>query len=104
MCVLLTVNNQRLALCKEGFGLFCLWPLARIDGVLRHQFEKVKEELVKGAASLKILGIMGSQLEKKSDEHAILCQFYKALSPWIINLFACIHFHTLKSQNQLKYK
>lgn len=63
MSVLLTVNSQRQALCEEGFGLLHLCPLAWIDGVLGHQFEEVKEELVKGAASLKILGIMGTQLE-----------------------------------------
>lgn len=62
-CALLTVNIQRSALRKEGFRLLCLCPLTREGGILRHQFEEVKEKLVKGAASLEILGIMGTQLE-----------------------------------------
>lgn len=71
VCVLLTVNSQREALCKEGFGLLCLCHLAWVEGVLGHQFEEVKEELVKVAASLKILGIMGAQLEinQKSSQY-----------------------------------
>lgn len=63
LCALLTVNSQRSALGKEGFGLLRLCPLARVGGILRHQFEEVKEKLVKAAASLEILGIMGTQLE-----------------------------------------
>lgn len=72
--VLLTINSQRQALCKEGFGLFCLSPLAWVDGVLRHQFEEVKEELVKGAASLKILSVMGAQLKinQKSSQYVTI--------------------------------
>lgn len=62
-CALLTVNIQRSALRKEGFRLLRLCPLTREGGILRHQFEEVKEKLVKGAASLEILGIMGTQLE-----------------------------------------
>lgn len=69
---LLTVHCQGQGLCKEGFGVLGLRPLARVDGVLRHQFEEVKEKLVKGAASLKILSIMGSQLEKNKRAHITL--------------------------------
>lgn len=64
MRVLLTVNIQRNILSKEGFSFLRLCPLAWADWVLRHQFEEVKEEIIKGAVSFKILGIMSTQLQK----------------------------------------
>lgn len=92
--MLLTTKSQRKGLCKEGFGLLRLCPLARVYGVLRHQFEEVKEELVKGAASLKILGIMGTQLKinRKSRHYFdinITLRHQNTHSQW--NLFAYIH-------------
>ena len=60
VCAVLTVNGQRQVLCKEGFGVLCLCPLAWVDRVLRHKFEEVTKELVKGAGSLQILGIMST--------------------------------------------
>jgi len=65
--VIFTVNGQRLALREEGLGLR---PLAGVDGVLGHQFEEVEEELVEGAASPEKLGVMGAQLERKSEEES----------------------------------
>lgn len=73
VCVILTVNRKREALCEEGFGLLRLCALVQVDRALWHQFEEVKEKLVKGAASLKILGVMGTQLEiNESREQSIL--------------------------------
>lgn len=91
--MLLTINSQGKGLCKEGFGLL-LCPRAREYGVLWHQFEEVKEELVKRAASLKILGIMGTQLKinHKSRHYFdinITLRHQNAHSQW--NLFAYIH-------------
>lgn len=62
--MLLTVNSQIQALCEEGFSLPRLCLLAWIGRVLGHQFEDVEKEFVKGAASLKVLGIIGTQLQK----------------------------------------
>lgn len=80
---LLTVHCQGQGLCKKGFGVLGLRPLAWVDGVLRHQFEEVKEELVKGAASLKILGIMGSQLEKNTRKHITISILLKDIKTHI---------------------
>lgn len=62
--MLLTINSQIQALCEEGFSLPRLCLLAWIGRVLGHQFEDMEKEFVKGAASLKVLGIIGTQLQK----------------------------------------
>ncbi len=90
MFVPLTVNSQRQALCEEGLALLSLCPLTQVDGVLRHQFEDMKEELVKGAAPLKILGVMGTELEK-SDEQSVLFLISKSMK--------CLLVYTLRHPN-----
>lgn len=71
--VLLTVNIKGKALGEEGFALLCLCPLAWVDGVLRHQFEKEKQELVQGAISFQVLGVQSPQLETNKADGIMQC-------------------------------